>query len=100
MSKSSKSPLNKQSLFSILCQPTRITEPVFLSVKYLWRQCVPLSIDLLPSLPHELPELLVAGGGDVDGVVLDLSGLQDVQYRLLSGLHLDLTIGVKWANWV
>ena len=62
---------------------------MFLSVKYLWRQCVPLSIYLLPSLPHELPELLVAGGGDVDGVVVDLPGLQDVQYCLLTGLHLD-----------
>ena len=68
---------------------TTITEPVFLSVKYLWRQSVPLSIYLLPFLPHELPQLLVAGGGDVDGVVLDLPGLQDVQYCLLAGLHLD-----------
>ena len=67
---------------------------MLLSVKYLWRQCVPLSIDLLPSLPHELPQLLVPGGRDVDGLVLDLSGLEDVEYRLLPGLHLDLTIGV------
>ena len=62
---------------------------MFLSVEYLWRQCVPLTIYLLPSLSHELPELLVTWGGYVDGVVLDLSGLEDVQYRLLPGLHLD-----------
>ena len=61
---------------------------MFLPVKYLRRQSVPLTINLLALLPHELPEVLVTRGGDVDGVVLYLPRPQDLQDRLLP--HLDL----------
>ena len=61
---------------------------MFLPVKYLRRQSVPLTINLLAPLPHELPEVLVTRGGDVDGVVLYLPRPQDLQDRLLP--HLDL----------
>ena len=62
---------------------------MFLPVEYLRRQSVPLSLNLLPSLSHELPQVLVAGSGDVDGVVLDMPGSQHLEDRLLPGLDLD-----------
>ena len=72
-------------------------EPVFLPVEYLRRERVPLSLQLLAPLPHELPQLLVAGGGDVDGLVVDVPGPQHHDDGLLTGLHLR-SVGVKCVS--